>query len=52
MVQIAYVHASCSGAGSIHTWEVMVQGTYIFKKKCFLRRDFSDSLAKMESKMD
>jgi hypothetical protein len=34
-----HMYASCSGASSVCTWAVMVQGAYIFKKLVFKRRN-------------
>jgi hypothetical protein len=41
-------YMGCSGATSICTWEVVEQGTYIFKKFGFLEEQLSDGLEKMQ----
>jgi hypothetical protein len=39
-----------SGEIDVHTWEIMVQGTYIFKNGIFKKSLLSDVLEKMASK--
>jgi hypothetical protein len=43
-----YMYASCSVASSVCTWEVMVQGTYIFKKMVFKKRNSTMLWEKMQ----
>jgi hypothetical protein len=43
-------YVGCIGASSVCTWEILVQGMYIFKKWVFLEEQLSDGLEKNASK--
>jgi hypothetical protein len=44
------MYTSCSGATSVCMREIMVQGTYIFKKLFFQEEQLNSALAKNTSK--